>query len=307
MRRLLPLLAVEASPMSTMPPLILLQTVETVVRCGSFKRAADELLVTPSAVSHRIKSIEQSLSAPLFFRVGQGVEPSEHAVALAKAFAVARAELMRTWDEINSYRSANGLRLCCMASFGDHFVLPNIEAFRRRFPDIELEFTNVRYGDAPTSRSHDLIIGVGETPGGGWKIEHLMDLDMHLIASPAAGEGLAARRVLDVPLIGYTLGTSHWTAVAYELGYELPSNAKILTFDSMASACAAAEHGLGVALAPTYIAFRMAAEGRVVILSERPIRTGLKYWFAVNRNLQALPVVAKLRRWIGDLLQKEGE
>lgn len=293
--------------MSTMPPLILLQTVETVVRCGSFKRAADELLVTPSAVSHRIKSVEQSLTAPLFFRVGQGVEPSEHALLLAKAFAVARAELMRTWDEITASRNANGLRLCCMASFGDHFVLPNIEAFRRKFPDIELEFTNVRHGDAPTSRSHDLIIGVGEMPGGGWKIDELMDLDMHLIASPVAAAGLAARRVLDVPLIGYTVGTSYWTTVADELGYELPANAKILTFDSMASACSAAEHGLGVALAPTYIARRMAAEGRVVILGERPIRTGLKYWFAVNRDLQALPVVAKLRRWIGDLLQKEGE
>lgn len=293
--------------MSTMPPLILLQTVEAVVRCGSFKRAADELLITPSAVSHRIKSVEQSLAFPLFFRVGQGVEPSEHALLLAKSFGVARAELMRTWDEITARRNANGLRLCCMASFGDHFVLPNIETFRRKFPDIELEFTNIRHGDAPTMRSHDLIIGVGEMPGGAWKIDELMDLDMHLIASPSVGAGLAERRVLDIPLIGYTVGLSYWTEVAADLGYQLPANAKILTFDSMASACSAAEHGLGVALAPTYIARRMAREGRIVILGDRPIKTGLKYWFAVNRDLHALPVVAKLRRWIADLLQKEGE
>lgn len=291
--------------MSTMPPLILLQTVETVVRCGSFKRAADELLITPSAVSHRIKSVEQSLAFPLFFRVGQGVEPSEHALLLAKSFGVARAELKRTWDEITASRNANGLRLCCMASFGDHFVLPNIEAFRRKFPDIELEFTNIRQGEAPTMRSHDLMIGVGEMPGGGWKIDELMDLDMHLIASPTAAVRLAERRILDVPLIGYTVGVSYWEEVASALGYDLPSNAKILTFDSMASACSAAEHSLGVALAPTYIARRMAREGRIVILGDRPIKTGLKYWFAVNRDLHALPVVAKLRRWIGDLLQKE--
>lgn len=292
--------------MSTMPPLILLQTVETVVRCGSFKRAADELLVTPSAVSHRIKSVEQALAFPLFFRVGQGVEPSEHALLLAKSFGLARADLMRTWDEITARSDANGLRLCCMASFGDHFVLPNIEAFRRKFPDVELEFTNIRHGDAPTTRSHDLVIGVGEMPGGGWKIDELMDLDMHLIAAPGVGAGLAERRILDLPLIGYTVGSSYWTIVADDLGYELPANAKILTFDSMASACSAAEHGLGVALAPTYMAHRMAREGRIVILGDRPIKTGLKYWFAVNRDLHAQPVVAKLRRWIGDLLPKEG-
>ena len=192
-----------------------------------------------------------------------------------------------------------------MASFGDHFVLPNIEAFRRKFPDIELEFTNIRQGEAPTMRSHDLMIGVGEMPGGGWKIDELMDLDMHLIASPTAAVRLAERRILDVPLIGYTVGVSYWEEVASALGYDLPSNAKILTFDSMASACSAAEHSLGVALAPTYIARRMAREGRIVILGDRPIKTGLKYWFAVNRDLHALPVVAKLRRWIGDLLQKE--
>lgn len=291
--------------MSTMPPLILLQTVETVVRCGSFKRAADELLVTPSAVSHRIKLVEQSLAFPLFFRVGQGVEPSENALLLAKSFGVARAELKRTWDEITNSRNANGLRLCCMASFGDHFVLPNIEAFRRKFPEIELEFTNIRHGEAPTMRSHDLMIGVGETPGGGWKIDELMDLDMYLIASPTAACRLAERRILDVPLIGYTVGVSYWVQVASELGYELPSNAKILTFDSMASACSAAEHGLGVALAPTYIARQMARDERIAILGDRPIKTGLKYWFAVNRDLHSLPVVAKLRRWIGDLLQSE--
>jgi DNA-binding transcriptional LysR family regulator len=291
--------------MSTMPPLILLQTVETVVRCGSFKRAADELLVTPSAVSHRIKSVEQALAFPLFFRVGQGVEPSEHALLLAKAFGVARAELMRTWDEITASNNANGLRLCCMASFGDHFILPNIEAFRRKFPDVELEFTNIRHGDAPPTRSYDIIIGVGEKPGGGWKIDELMDLDVHLIASPGVAAGLAERRVLDVPLIGYGVGTNYWELIADEVGYELPANAKILTFDSMASACSAAEHGLGAAMAPTFLAQRMAREGRVVILGA-PIKSGLKYWFAVNRDLQALPVVAKLRRWVGDLLQKEG-
>ena len=128
---------------------------------------------------------------------------------------------------------------------------------------------------------------------------------MHLIASPTAAVRLAERRILDVPLIGYTVGVSYWEEVASALGYDLPSNAKILTFDSMASACSAAEHSLGVALAPTYIARRMAREGRIVILGDRPIKTGLKYWFAVNRDLHALPVVAKLRRWIGDLLQKE--
>lgn len=281
-----------------MPPLILLQTVETVVRCGSFKRAADELLVTPSAVSHRIKSVEQALAFPLFFRVGQGVEPSEHALLLAKSFGVARAELMRTWDEITASRKANGLRLCCMASFGDHFILPNIEMFRRKFPDVELEFTNIRHGDAPATRSYDLIIGVGEMPGGAWKIDPLMDLDMHLIASATMAEGLNKNRKLDVPLIGYTVGTSYWGGVAESLGFTLPDNAKILTFDSMASACSAAEHGLGVALAPTYIAHRMAREGRVVILGDQPIKTGLEYWFAVNRDLNNLHIVDKLRQWI---------
>lgn len=292
--------------MSSMPPLILLQTVETVVRCGSFKRAADELLVTPSAVSHRIKSVEQALASPLFLRIGQGVEPTGHALLIAKSFAVARAELMRSWEEITASRKANGLRLCCMASFGDHFVLPNIEIFRRKFPDVELEFTNIRHGDAPATRSYDLIIGVGEMPGGGWKVEPLMDLDMYLIASAMTAASLLSSQSLNVPLIGYTVGVSYWAKVAETLGFDLPENAKILTFDSMASACSAAEHGLGVALAPTYIARRMAREGRVSILGDQKIETGMEYWFAVNRDFHGLPIIEKLRQWIEQLIEHDG-
>lgn len=285
------------SPMSNMPPLVLLQTVEAVTRFGSFKRAADELLVTPSAVSHRIKSVEQALGFPLFHRVGQGIEPSEQAFFLAKAVGNARAEILQAWNEISKSGAGQGLKMCCMASFGDHFILPNIEAFRTRFPAIELEFTNIRYSDAPTARSHDLIIGIGEFPGGGWVVDNVLDLDMYLIAARGAADPIKEGR-LSGPLIGYTVGSQDWREIAASVGLDLAPDAKILTFDSMVSACAAAEHGLGVALAPAFIARRMASDDRAVILDTAPIHTGMRYWFAVRRDLHGLPIVSKLRRWL---------
>ena len=285
--------------MSTMPPLLLLQTVEAVTRLGSFKEAADDLCVTPSAISHRVRSVEQTLGARLFDRVGQGVQPTPAAIRLSEAVGAARIEIGRVWREISEDLQDRPVTVRCMASFGEHFILPYMERFRREFRNFDLELTSNFYSDVQAIRPYDFVIGLGAFPGGKWQTEPLLSLDVHPILSPRAWDEAIDEGMLRGPLIGYGASQLSWEEIASTLGLRVHPSAKVITFDSIVSACVAAEHGLGIALAPSFIACRMEQQGKVKILGrDAPIATGLSYWLAVKPEQRDLPVYPRFRRWL---------
>lgn len=294
--------------MTVMPPLLLLQTVEAVTRLGSFKRAADEMFVTPSAISHRVRSVEQTLGARLFDRVGQGVQPTASAVRLAEAVGAARNEIGRVWREIADDSRERMITVRCMASFGEHYILPQMERFRKDFRDFDLELTSNFYSDVQAIRTYDFVIGLGAMPGGKWHVETLLPLAVHPILSSRPDQDVLDGDELRGPLIGYGASQLGWREVAEALGYRIHPKAKVITFDSIVSACVAAEHGLGVALAPCFIARRMAKQGSIRILGlDRPIASGFDYWLAVKPEQRDLPLYDRFRRWLFAAIARDAE
>ena len=287
------------SPAPPTPPFLLLQTIEAVTRRGSFREAAEELLVTPSAVSHRIHSVEQMLGARLFERMGQGVKPTAAALTLGEAVGAARVQIDRAWQAVAQKNDEHMISVRCMAGFGEHFILPQMDVFRRTFSNIDLDLSSSVYSDAQAVRPYDFVIGLGAPPPGKWQVEPLMPLLMHPIVAPHRLGDMLVDGALSGPLIGYGASPLTWAQIADTLGHHVHPDAKIVTFDSIVSACIAAEHGLGIALAPSFIAARMEREGKAHILCrDRPIDTELNYWLAAKPEQHGWPTFARFRRWL---------
>lgn len=284
--------------MSELPPLPLLQTIEAVTRLGSFKRAAEELFVTPSAVSHRVRLVEEQFGKRLFEREGQGVRPTKNAEHLAQAVAAAQADIQAAWRAISTDPDARVVRVSCMAAFAEQFILSDMESFKHRFPDFQLDSTNLTYGEGALGRDHDILISIGPYPNEDWRYEDIFPLSVRPIVSSGHADSAFVDGALFGPLLGTKHGVLSWEAAAASLGRPLHPGARRVTFDSIVSACAAAERGMGVALAPTWIADQMAARGSAVALGDAPLATGHTYWVATRKDRKLSAVHDRFNRWL---------
>jgi DNA-binding transcriptional LysR family regulator len=121
-----------------------------VARAGSFRAAARDLEIAPSAVSHAIGSLEESLGVRLLARTTRSVRPTEEGERLlatvAPAFAEIEAGLSAVADSGN--RPAGPLRITMPLLAAEDLVVPKLGAFVARYPDIELDIrTNDRFED----------------------------------------------------------------------------------------------------------------------------------------------------------------
>lgn len=285
--------------MATPPPLNLVLTVEAVTRLGSFKLAAAELLITPSAVSHRIRLLESRLGQVLFERIGQGVQPTAQAKRLAVVVRRAQRDIADVWHGIQREAQAGPIRVSCLAAFAGNFILPHMDEFRTRFPQFELELTSSLFTGSPRDLHADVLISSGQHPGSDWLTRDLMPMDMLAIMAPGAQAPPARDGKLFGPLLSYTTGGLTWESIAERLGLEFQPGAHIITLDSVEAACTAAERGQGLALAPVSTVLRLARTGRVISVGG-PIATGLYYWISVRRERRDTAVFKAFHRWISE-------
>jgi LysR family glycine cleavage system transcriptional activator len=118
-------------------PLSLLRAFEAAGRTGSFRTAADEIALSPSAVSHAIRKLERTLGARLFEREGRLVRLSPEGEALMRHVGRAFEELRRGL-EVVSTRAPHLLRLHCAPSFAAQWLTPRLARFLRDHPGIEI-------------------------------------------------------------------------------------------------------------------------------------------------------------------------
>ncbi len=194
----------------SLPPLNGLRAFEAAARSLSFKKAADELGVTPAAISHQVKSLEDYLGVALFRRLtralrltdaGQAAFPklNEGFDNLAEAVAILRAG-----------EAATVLTVSVSASFGAKWLVPRLDRFRAAHPDLDVRIDAT---DRLADFQHDnvdlaLRYGTGRYPG--LRIDKLADVEIVPVCSPARLAGPPPlRRPQD--LAGHTLLHLDWT------------------------------------------------------------------------------------------------
>ena len=246
-----------------MLPLSALRVFEAASRNRSFRQAAAELHLSPSAVSHAVRRLEQGLGVALFERDGRAMALTAAGETLMRHVSRGLAELQAGLAAVDA-RGPLLFRLHCAPSFAAQWLAPRLPRLLARHPALEVRL----HADANYSRfagdeyDADIIYGLPRTPG--LVVVPLGEEVVTPLCAPALAEGL--RTAGD--LLGRTLITSDnkmvrwadWFA-ANAVAPPAPHGPR---FDRSFLSVAAAADGMGVALESTRLAERELASGRLV-------------------------------------------
>ena len=143
-----------------LPSLNSIKVFDVAARLGSFKKAAEELHVTPTAVSHQIKSLEETLGTLLFVRKTRAIELTQDGKLLAETTYDILQQLANTISEISSAK--NSITVSTTSSFAAMWLVPNLNKFNQLYPDIEVAVvTGEQIDDMEKNRKIDLAIRYG--------------------------------------------------------------------------------------------------------------------------------------------------
>ena len=166
-----------------------------VVRHGSMVQAAHGLGVTPSALSHLLRALEDRLGAKLLERSGRGVVPSEEGLALADAVAPAMVAIATALEGFSRRRAE--LRISTLSTFATRWLIPRLARFQARQPDVELLIsTSTRPVDL-SREAFDCAIRFGTGAWPGVVAERLYTEELVPACSPALVEA-GLRRPTDL-------------------------------------------------------------------------------------------------------------
>jgi LysR family glycine cleavage system transcriptional activator len=255
-------------------PLSFLRIFEAAGRTGSFRAASAELNLTPSAVSHSVRKLEQVLGVTLFERDTRNVRLSYEGEALMRHVSRAFDELRRGM-EVVSTRGPKLLRLHCAPSFAAQWLTPRLADFLKLHPGVELRLAAGTDYTRFSSDEFDADIVYGPP-----RVEGLLVVPLgEEMIVPMCTSDLAATITTPADLFNQVLiqtdskqiQWSDWFA-ANGMIAPPPNGSR---FDRSFLAIAAAAQGLGVALESTRLAERELASGRLVVPLEHssiPVR-----------------------------------
>lgn len=280
-------------------PLGALRVFEAVASHLSFSAAADALNVTPAAVSQQIKSLEGYIQVPLFRRNGRHVEITEEGLELLPAVRVGLEGLESAMNQIKQHGRAGPLQVTLLSSFLQMWLLPRIRSFRRKWPDIDLRFhTSREVVDFSRTSNHVAIrFGRGNYPN--LHSEKLLDEWLVPVATPELikqyGTIERGSNLSKLPLLDS--GDEPWR-IWRQTGEEMAWRSRAPSIDDSVGLLAAAEEGLGYALARWTLVTRSLRTGTLKLAGKEAVPYGSAHYFVCPKAFLALPKVAQFREWI---------
>jgi LysR family glycine cleavage system transcriptional activator len=269
------------------PMLNAVRAFEAAARLGSLKAAAEALGVTPSAVSHQIRQLEQELGKRLFIRRNNVIELTPEGHRLFAEVGAALHVIARATDKIRMDRQVVAMNVTTW--FALHWLIPRLADFQKRHPNIAIEMAAVRRPViADDSMEMTISYSVSRPPISG-AIELLKDF-----AIPMAAPGVAydrngrARDIRAVPLISSTTTPEdvHWAAWAADNRIEFAQLRIAYRLDTDSAVIVACKAGLGVALIPMETARIEGESGLLVPFGSFPERYYGSYWLATAPRLR---------------------
>ncbi|WP_221202713.1 LysR substrate-binding domain-containing protein [Xanthomonas euroxanthea] len=251
-----------------------LQIFEAAGRTGSFARAAEELDLSPSAVSHAIRKLEMLEALQLFARSSREVSLTSQGITLLSHVQRGLDEMRQGFSAIND-SVPRPLRLHTAPSFATQWLIPRLSRFVADHPDIDLRFSaNTDYARFDND-DYDLDVVYGEPARSAHVKMPLTIEELTPLCSPKMAESIRTTHDLyGLPLIQSTGKSMHWPHW-FEANNMQPAESYALGFDRSSMAILAAADGLGVVLESTLLTERERSSGRLVapLLSDTaPIR-----------------------------------
>ena len=285
------------------PPLTALLAFERAATQLSFRRAARDLSLSPSAISHQIRGLEEQFGVKLFVRGARSVRLTADGERYLAKVSVALATLHEAGRDMLRQRRDGGseLWISSLPFFTTTVLIPALPDVKRRHPGLTLRIEAThQYADFNASRV-DVAIRYGLEHSAGLKFEPLVAVSGLPVCAPALIKG-GLRKPEDLAgqvLIHLTTQPRSWTAWLKEAGIPDLEPRGHLWLDSVPAMLEAAEHGLGVTLAMAPLIKARPGFGKKLIAPfEFPV-SRMETIYLVSRTEQARDRrIAAIRRWI---------
>lgn len=291
-------------PRRPLPPLNALRAFEATARHLSFSKAAEELHVTPAALSHQIRGLEDLLALKLFYRRARGIELTEQARLIYPGIQVGFENLRQAVDRLDRNQQDRVLVVSASPGLTAKWLVPRLYRFLAKHPEIDTRIS-ASVGFVNFARD-DVDVGVRLSSGAhpDLYVEKLSEEWVLPLCSPRLLEGerplkgphdLAGFTLIQVDLPGVVPTWEDWLRTA---GIEGVDTTRGLRLNVADHALDAAIEGVGVVLAYKVVASRDIGLGRLVVPfgPEIPV-PGRAYHFVCPRGHEKRAPIKAFRDW----------
>jgi LysR family glycine cleavage system transcriptional activator len=280
-------------------PLNALRAFEAAGRHVSIKKAAGELGVTPSAVSHQVRQLEESLGVDLLRRIGSRLELTEAGGKLLPGLSSGFREIASSVAETTGERKSGPLRLSMLATFAVHWLSPRLADYPFDKAGFELLISTGQTAVDLSAGAADAGIRHGHGSWPGLKADLLFEESVTLLAAPSLVGGRDPRSVAEsANLFLSQHRVRNWDDWNASLPGGPVSPATVTMVDSAGLGLRAAIDGVGITLAGREIAHTDVKAGRLVPLFPHAIESRAGYWLVYPDQLARDRRIQNLRDWI---------
>ncbi len=284
-----------------LPPLNSLRAFESAARLLSFTKAADELAVTQSAVSHQVKTLEDWAGLPLFRRDGRAVALTEAAAKFLPAVTLALDQLALAGRKLQAVDPGQGwLTVAVMPSFAGKWLVPRLSTFRAKHPNIDVWIATFEAQTGALGADVDIAIRYGreEWAGTGLTSIKILNEELFPVCAPAMAAQLQDPTDLARATLLHDELREDWAMWLRTAGVTTVDATRGPGFDDSGLLIQAAIEGLGVALGRSVLVKGDLEAGRLVRPFATTLPGGSAYYLVHSPELENAPKIKAFREWL---------
>jgi len=264
--------------------------------------AAGELFVTPSALSHQIRSLEENLGQKLFVRARNGLQLTRAGQALLPPLLAAFQQISTAVGELTLQPRPNTVTVSMLSTFAMRWFIPRLFRFQQQHPDIEVRIsTSIELVDFERD-DFDCAIRSGQ---GIWPDTQAIRLFAERFTAVCSPSLASTEAPLGQPgdLAGHTLlhaklRPDDWRIWLHAAKLEKLLPAHEQTFETRNFAIAAAIRGLGVAIIDPLLVEEELKDGRLIQPFPQTLATESAYFYVWSSRKEENPAAALFRQWL---------
>lgn len=282
------------------PPANTLRFFEAAARLKGFKYAAEEIHVTPSAVSHGINTLEEWLGVQLIVRNSHGLMLTEAGESYLPEVRRALSILASAAERLPGRRALGTISIGSSPSFANRWLIPRLQGFTLKYPNIRVTIDTDPLRPIGVG-GVDLAIRQAAAAGAEGRWTKLATEELLPVCSPEMranlGNGDPAGLYHKASLIHVTTETEDWDTWNAASGIRGATAGKGIFVDSVQLALEAAMRGLGVALGRKPLVDAELRSGALVALTNKPVPSKTCYWMVSVQN-QVRAETDLFRSWL---------
>lgn len=279
-----------------------LKSFEAAARHMSFKLAAEELFVTPTAISHQVKTLEAQLDCRLFERNTRQVSLTLQGHELFTTLRRCFDEIDDSIERVQSQRSRAVVTLGLGPIIGTRWLAPRLGDFWETHRDIDLRLHHSAFPMQQSIDQFDLAVAWGDGHWPGMEVTRFIDIEVTPVLAPSMQQPQRAGDLLTMPLIHERnrRGWAEWLAAA---GIDQVDDAFGTVIDDANLVLQAALDGQGIALGILPFVEEDLANGKLLRPFELAIDPGQAYYLIYRRARLEKTAVKSVRDWLMSQIQ----